>query len=172
VQENLHQPAWDAGAKPAGSVLKLDLDSTLIETYGLQKQGGKDFTYLHTRGYHPLLAVIADSWEVIHSRLREGRASSGRGASNFTRQALARMRRLGLVQEVVVEDRLPLGCRSQLHRICPISAWAWSWPAASAGGEQLTPGLGPVGDGLDHLGPALGQEPGPVPAASRGAPLD
>ncbi len=65
--------------------MKLDLDSTVIETYGLQKQGGKDFTYLNTRGYHPLLAVIAET-----------------GASSFARQALARLRRLGLIAEIVV----------------------------------------------------------------------
>ena len=67
--------------------MKLDLDSTLIETYGLQKQGSQGFTYLHTRGYHPLLAVIAKSGEIVHSRLREGRASSGgaRAASRAKR---------------------------------------------------------------------------------------
>jgi hypothetical protein len=82
--------------------VKLDLDSTLIETYGLQKQGGQGFTYLHTRGYHPLLAVIAETGEVLHSRLREGKAGSGRGASSFARQALARLRRLGMIAEIVV----------------------------------------------------------------------
>jgi hypothetical protein len=102
VQEDLHQRAWAVGARPIEKVLKLDLDSTLIETYGLQKQGGKHFTYLHTRGYHPLLAVIAESGEVVHSRLREGRASSGRGAGGFARQALARLGRLGKLVEVVV----------------------------------------------------------------------
>jgi hypothetical protein len=93
AQEDLHQRAWDAGARPAGRILKLDLDSSLIETYGLQKQGGKHFTYQGTRGYHPLLAVLAES-DVVHSRLREGRASSGRGAGSFARQALARVQRL------------------------------------------------------------------------------
>jgi Transposase DDE domain group 1 len=102
VQEDLHQGAWEAGARPTERVVKLDLDSTVIETYGLQKQGGADFTYLHTRGYHPLLAVIAESGEVVHSRLRQGRASAGRGAASFARQALARLGRLGRISEVVV----------------------------------------------------------------------
>lgn len=44
MQEELHQRAWAAGPS-SGSVVTLDLDSTLIETYGLQRQGGKDFTY-------------------------------------------------------------------------------------------------------------------------------
>ncbi len=102
VQEDLHRRAWAAGARPAERIVMLDLDSTVIETYGLLKQGGKDFTYLNTRGYHPLLAVIAETGEVVHSRLREGRASSGRGASSFARQALARLKRLGLLDEIVV----------------------------------------------------------------------
>jgi hypothetical protein len=93
VQEELLRRAWVVAAGLKEPLLKLDLDSTVVETYGLKKRGGKDFTYLHTRGYHPLLAVIAESGEVIHSRLREGRASSGRGAGNFARQALARIRR-------------------------------------------------------------------------------
>ena len=100
VQEDLHQRAWDAGARPTGRILKLDLDSSVIETYGLQKQGGKHFTYQGTRGYHPLLAVLAES-DVVHSRLREGRASSGRGAGSFARQALARVARLAAGLEVV-----------------------------------------------------------------------
>jgi hypothetical protein len=74
VQEDLHQRAWEAGARPQEATLKLDLDSTVIETFGLLKQGGKHFTYQQTRGYHPLLATIAEGGEVVHSRLREGRA--------------------------------------------------------------------------------------------------
>jgi len=59
VQEDLHQRAWESGARPQEPTLKLDLDSTVIETYGLLKQGGKHFTYQQTRGYHPLLATIS-----------------------------------------------------------------------------------------------------------------
>jgi DDE family transposase len=70
----------------------------VIETYGC----GREFTYLHTRVYHPLLAVLAETGEVVHSRLREGRASAGRGAASFARQALVRPGRLGPHQEVVV----------------------------------------------------------------------
>jgi Transposase DDE domain group 1 len=123
VQEDLHQRAWAAGARPAERVVKLDLDSTVIETYGLLKQGGKDFTYLNTRGYHRLLAVIAETGEVVHSRLREGRASSGRGASSFARQALARLKRLGLIAEIVVRadsgfyaEKVVAACRAHSAR--------------------------------------------------------
>ncbi len=44
VQEDLQRRAWAAGAGPRESVLKLDLDATVVETYGLKKQGGKEFT--------------------------------------------------------------------------------------------------------------------------------
>ena len=101
VQEDLLQRAWEAGARPRGAVLKPDLDSTVIETYGLLKQGGKHFMYQQTRGYHPRPATIAESGEVVHWQLRAGRASAGRGAGSFARQALARVRR-GTTAQILV----------------------------------------------------------------------
>jgi hypothetical protein len=44
VQEDVHRRAWAAGARPAERTVRLDLDSTVIETYGLRKQGGSGFT--------------------------------------------------------------------------------------------------------------------------------
>jgi len=102
VLDELMQRAWDAGAAPDSKQMTVDLDSSVLETYGLQKQGGSGFTYSHVRGYHPLFAVLAEGGEVLHCRLREGRAHSGRGAGGFTRQALARLRRAAEVDEVVV----------------------------------------------------------------------
>ena len=102
VLDDLLTRAWEAGARPAGGAIKVDLDSSILETYGFQKQGGSDFTYLHTRGYHPLFAVLAGGGDVIHARLRGGRANSGRGAGGFTRQTLARLGRAAGQGEVVV----------------------------------------------------------------------
>lgn len=102
VLEDLLQRAWDAGAGPSTEKITVDLDSSVLETYGLQKQGARHFAYTHVRGYHPLFAVLADQGEVLHCRLREGRANSGRGAGSFTRQALARLLRAGNCGEVVV----------------------------------------------------------------------
>jgi hypothetical protein len=73
----------------------MDLDSTVCETYGLQKQGGARFTYTHVRGYHPLLATAAGSGEVLHGRLRGGSANSGRGAASFVTETVQRVRRAG-----------------------------------------------------------------------------
>src|SRR5271157_1186631 len=59
VGRELLARAWAAGAGPGSAPLTIDLDSTICETYGLQKEGGRDFAYTGVRGYHPLLAVAA-----------------------------------------------------------------------------------------------------------------
>lgn len=94
--------AWAAGAGPGAGALTLDLDATLCVTYGAQKEGAREVTYLHERGYHPLLAVRAETGEVVHSRLRAGRAAPARGAANFVRETLARVRAAGACGPVLV----------------------------------------------------------------------
>ena len=94
--------AWAAGAGPAPGALTIDLDSTICETYGLQKEGGRHFTYRHVRGYHPLLAVAAPSGDVLHSRLRGGRSTSGRGAAGFLAETIGRVREAGATGAIVV----------------------------------------------------------------------
>lgn len=102
VFDDLLGRTWDAGAGPDLEQVTVDLDSSVLETYGFQKQGGSGFTYNHVRGYHPLFAVLSEGGEILHCRLREGRAHSGRGAGSFTRQALARLRRAGNCGGVLV----------------------------------------------------------------------
>lgn len=87
--------AWAAGAGPGQNPLTIDVDSTICETYGLDKQGGSRFTYNHVRGYHPLLATAAGLGDVLHSRLRGGPANSGRGAASFVSETFIRVRRAG-----------------------------------------------------------------------------
>jgi len=83
VSRKLLCRAFTAGAGPGEAPFTLDVDSTICETYGLKKQGGSRFTYTHVRGYHPLVAVVAGTADVVHSRLRGGPANSGvRGASS------------------------------------------------------------------------------------------
>jgi hypothetical protein len=94
--------AWAAGAGPGGGPLTIDLDATLCETYGLAKAGARAVTYLGVRGYHPLLAVAAGTGELLHSRLREGRAAPGRGAASFLRETLARVRAAGATGPLAV----------------------------------------------------------------------
>lgn len=86
--------AWWAGAGPVGEAMTIDVDSTICETYGLTKQGGK-FGYSGVRGYHPLFATVAGSGEVVNSRLRGGNANSGRGAARFIAEAIRRVHSAG-----------------------------------------------------------------------------
>lgn len=95
VSEMALKRAWDAGAGPGQKPLTIDIDATICETYGLDKQGGSRFTHTHVRGYHPLVATAAGFGDVLHSRLRGGPANSGRGAASFVNETVARVRRAG-----------------------------------------------------------------------------
>ena len=87
--------AWAAGAGPGDAAVTIDVDSSIFETYGLKKQGGTKFTYTHVRGYHPLIAVVAGTGDVVHSRLRGGNANTGRGAASFLTETFGRVRSAG-----------------------------------------------------------------------------
>ena len=67
----------------------------MCETYGLAKQGGARFAYSGVRGYHPLVASLADTGELLHSRLRGGNAASGKGAASFVAETISRVRHAG-----------------------------------------------------------------------------
>src|SRR5713101_5387251 len=87
--------AWAVGAGPGSEPVTFDVDSSICETYGLLKEGAKQYTYTHVRGYHPLLAVAAGTGDVLHARLRGGNAHSGRGAGNFLAETIERVRAAG-----------------------------------------------------------------------------
>lgn len=85
------QAAWKAGAGPQGRLV-IDVDSFVREVYGTKKHGAS-YTYTHVLGYHPFLAVRADTGEVLHLRLREGAANSQRGISRHLDELIARVGR-------------------------------------------------------------------------------
>ena len=94
--------AWAAGAGPGDSPLTIDLDSTVCETYGLAKEGAQRHNYSGQRGYHPLVAVAATTGDVLMARLRKGRANTARGAANFLRETLSRVRYAGATGALTV----------------------------------------------------------------------
>jgi hypothetical protein len=102
VGRELLARAWGAGAGPGDGPLTIDLDSTVCETYGLQKQGALHHGYTHVRGYHPLLAVAAGTGDVLMARLREGRANSGRSAGHFLRETVSRVRDAGATGQLTM----------------------------------------------------------------------
>ena len=75
--------AWAAGAGPGGDPVTIDVDSSIVETYGLQKQGGTRFTYNHVRGYHPLFAVMAGTADVVGCRAAGRQRPFGAGGSQL-----------------------------------------------------------------------------------------
>ena len=96
VSRELLAQAWAAGAGPGDAPFTIDLDSTICETYGLDKEGARHHGYTGKRGYHPLLAVAAGTGDVLMPRLREGRAHTARGAAHFLRETVGRVRYAGV----------------------------------------------------------------------------
>jgi hypothetical protein len=94
--------AWATGAGPGPWPLTMDVDSTHCQTYGLSKQGATQVDRHGERGYHPLLASVAGAGDVLHSRLREGTANTGRGAGGFVAEAINRARRAGASGPITV----------------------------------------------------------------------
>lgn len=86
--------AWQAGAGPGAGRLTVDVDSFVGEVHGSQKEGAA-FGYTRVRGYHPLLAVSAETREVLHLRLRKGSANTQRGILRFVDELIARLARAG-----------------------------------------------------------------------------
>jgi Transposase DDE domain group 1 len=95
VSRQLLARAWAAGAGPGSEPFTIDLESTICETYGLQKAGGTHHTYTHVRGYHPLLAVAAGTGDILMARLRGGNANTARGAAHFLIETIGRVRQAG-----------------------------------------------------------------------------
>jgi Transposase DDE domain group 1 len=91
--------AWAAGTGPGDRPVTIDLDSTICEVHGKQKQGAA-YGYSRVLGYHPLLATRADTGEVLHARLRKG--SSHRGGNRFVQELIARVRRTGATGALAV----------------------------------------------------------------------
>ena len=102
VSRELLRWGWAAGAGPGADPLTIDLDSTICETYGLQKQGALHHGYTHVRGYHPLLAVAAGTGDILMARLREGHAHSGRSAGHFLRETVSRVRYAGATGQLTM----------------------------------------------------------------------
>ena len=93
--------AWQAGAGPDGLPLVIDIDSFVGEVHGYHKQGAS-YGYTKKRGYHPILAVRADTGEVLHIRNRKGKANTQRGIARFVDELIARVRRAGHTGPIII----------------------------------------------------------------------
>jgi len=70
----------------------LDLDSTVFQRHGQQQEGALKGYNPGRPGrvsHHPLLAVLAEGHFVMHGWLRSGNSGTGRGVTEFLKEALA-----------------------------------------------------------------------------------
>ena len=137
VSRELLARAWAAGAGPRSlnnhGSLTIDLDSTICETYGLFKEGARHHGYTGQRGYHPLLAVVAGTGDVLMARLREGRANTARGAAHFLRETVGRVRHAGATGPLTVR------ADSGFYTPTPWSRSAARWMSATPSPSANTP---------------------------------
>jgi hypothetical protein len=81
----------------------LDLDSTVFERHGQQQEGALKGYNPRRPGrvsHHPLLAVLAESHFVMHGWMRSGNTGTGRGVTEFLKEALALWGGRGLLRVV------------------------------------------------------------------------
>jgi hypothetical protein len=93
--------AWSLGAGPGEDRMVVDLDSTICEVCGKSKQGA-GYGYTKRLGYHPLLATLAATGEVLHVRMRKGAANTQRGAKRFIEELVARLERARATGELIM----------------------------------------------------------------------
>ncbi len=98
IAETLRR-VWDLGVGPGDGRLVVDLDSTIVEVFGYDKQGAV-YGYTNQKGYYPLIVSRADTGEILHARLRKG--SSQKGAHRFIEELVAQVRRAGATGEILV----------------------------------------------------------------------
>lgn len=80
----------------------VDIDATLVTTYGLAKRGAEAPMRTGRRGYHPILGIAAGTGDVLHARLRRGRTNDASGAAGFVTETLSRVRAAGVTGPVVL----------------------------------------------------------------------
>lgn len=93
--------AWAAGAGPGDGPLVVDLDSTICEVHGKQKQAA-GYGYTKRLGYHPLVATRATTGEVLFARMRRGSANTSRGVARFVDELAANLGRAGATGPITV----------------------------------------------------------------------
>jgi len=72
--------AWAAGAGPSDAELIIDLDATLITTKADKQDAAPN--YKRSYGHHPLLAMIAETGEMLCGMIRPGNAGSNTAADH------------------------------------------------------------------------------------------
>jgi hypothetical protein len=88
VNRTMLARAWALGAGPSGGLVTIDPDATLVDTYGLAKEGSR-FTYRGEVGLSPLVGVCGETGDVLALRARGGNAHPGRAIAGFVKECAA-----------------------------------------------------------------------------------
>lgn len=99
VNGDLVAAAWHGGLGPTPGDspgvgtqrLVLDIDSTVIETYGTHKEGTSKRNYQGVKGYHPLIVAEASTGQVVSGMLRDGNAAPAKDAAVFIDDTFTQM---------------------------------------------------------------------------------
>ncbi len=134
--------AWGLGAGPGKAPLVVDLDSTICEVHGKQKQGAA-YGYTNALGYHPLLATRADTGEVLGARMRKGSAGSSRGVVRFVDELVANLRRAGAAGPTTVRADSGFWSRKLIDRL---DAHDVKWSITVALGSAVRAAIQAIGD--------------------------
>lgn len=100
---NLAQRAPLFGTPTGEDFVFVDVDDTIVEVHGYQKQGS-GYGYSGVRGLNALFATASTQGRapvVIGQRLRKGGTNSARGAKRFVTDALATLKRTGTTGKVL-----------------------------------------------------------------------
>jgi hypothetical protein len=71
----------------------VDLDSTVLDRFGDQEGSSRGYQPVHhgRKSHHPLLAMVAEGKQIVHSWLRAGSASPAKGCRQFFQELLAHL---------------------------------------------------------------------------------
>ena len=122
----------------------IDIDETIIEVHGYQKQGA-GYGYSKVRGLNALLGIISCDGSdpvIVAERLRKGSASSARGAASFVAESLRTGRKLTskgrflvradsrVLQPIRGRHRTGTGrgyVRDRTHELLHQEGYRWYW---------------------------------------------
>lgn len=104
VSRQLRAAAWSAGTGPVDDPLTIDRDATVCATYGLAREGAlRHTTTLASAAITRCSpSLLAPAMYLLMARLRNGSANTARGAANFLRETVSRVRPAGATGQLTV----------------------------------------------------------------------
>jgi hypothetical protein len=131
------------GLVGSGGPVLLDLDDTVREVHGHQKEGA-GYGYTKAWGLNALFATIstADTAPVIAEfSLRRGNTRSGKSADWFTARALSTIREISPERQVLVRGDSAFCTSKHVHTVLRGGAWfsftIQQWPTVTAAIGQI-----------------------------------